>query len=40
MEYARVTNQVGSLCNFGSNQVKVTAGQGLRGFAAGMRTVF
>lgn len=40
VEYARVTNQVGALCNFGSNPVPITAGQGLRGFAAGMRTVF
>jgi predicted porin len=40
VEYARVSNQVGALCNFGSNPVAITAGQDLRGFAVGMRTVF
>jgi len=39
-EYARVNNKVGALCNFGSNPLAITAGQDLRGFAAGMRTRF
>jgi hypothetical protein len=35
-----VNNKVGALCNFGSNPLAITAGQGLRGLAAGMRTRF
>jgi predicted porin len=37
-QYARVDNKVGALCNFGTNPVAISAGQGLRAFAVGLRT--
>ena len=39
-ELARVDNRRGSLCNLGSNPVEIGEGGGLRGFGAGLRTVF
>jgi predicted porin len=39
-EYARVNNKVGALCNFGANPLAITAGQDLRGIAAGARVRF
>lgn len=39
-EYTRVNNHVGALCNFGANRLAISAGQDLRGMAAGIRTVF
>lgn len=39
-ELARIDNRRGTLCNFGSNPVEIAEGQGLRGFGAGLRSVF
>jgi predicted porin len=40
VEYARVRNHAGRLCNFGSNPVPTGDRQTLTGFAFGLRTIF
>jgi predicted porin len=40
VEYARVENAAGNLCNFGSNPVALAPGQDLHGLAAGLRLIF
>jgi predicted porin len=39
-QYGRVSNKVGSLCNFSTNQIPITARQDLRGAGVGLRTDF
>jgi predicted porin len=39
-ELARVQNRRGNSCNFGSNPIEIADGQDIRGFGAGLRTVF
>jgi predicted porin len=40
VEYARVENREGSLCNFGSNALTIGDRQSLTGWGVGLRTVF